>query len=128
MKVPVLVALGVGVAGILITVLVLYFGNLGDNGVFVVAGTSSILMSLRAFFFIPIYSAYLLKQKWTTFFPSMIRGWIAFFVLLGIFLFVKSLIGFIHPKYSFLVQYDHILISQLTMTIVSLHAYVICLK
>ena len=93
MRVPVLVALGVGVAGIVITVLVLTFGNLGDNGVFVVAGTSSILMSLRAFFFIPLYSAYLLKQKWTTFFPSMIRGWIAFFVLLGIFTFVNSLVA-----------------------------------
>lgn len=93
MKVPVLVALGVGVLSIAITASVLTFGNLGDNGVFVVAGTSSLLMSLRAFFFIPIYSAYLLKQKWTTFFPSMIRGWIAFFVLLGIFTFVNSLVA-----------------------------------
>lgn len=92
MKVPVLVALGVGVLGVVITVLVLAFGNLGDYGVFVVAGTSSILMSLRAFFFIPIYSAYLLKQKWTTFFPSMIRGWITFFVLFGIFTLIGSIV------------------------------------
>ena len=92
LKVPVLVALGVGVLGIVITVSVLYFGNLGDNGVYVVAGTSSILMSLRAFFFVPVYSAKITGQKWTTFFPSMLRGWVTFFILLVIFSVFRSFV------------------------------------
>lgn len=91
LKIPVLVSLGVGVLSIIITLLVINFGNLGDNNVYIIAGTSSVLMSLRAFFFIPIYSAYLLKQKWTTFFPSMLRGWLTFFVLILIFTATKSI-------------------------------------
>lgn len=93
MKLPVLVALGVGVLGIVITLLAINFGDLGDNNVYVIAGTSSILMSLRAFFFIPIYSAHLLKQKWTTFFPSMLRGWMTFFVLVIMFTIAKNLVA-----------------------------------
>lgn len=91
LKLPVIVALGVGVLSIIITLSVLHFGNLGDNGVFVIAGVSSVLMSLRAFFFIPIYSAYMLKQKWTTFFPSMLRGWFTFFVLGIVFFIIKNI-------------------------------------
>ena len=90
LKIPVLVSLGVGLLSIAITLLIINFGNLGDNNVYVIAGTSSVLMSLRAFFFIPIYSAHLLKQKLTTFFPSMLRGWLTFFVLVAFFSVVRS--------------------------------------
>ncbi len=93
LKLPVLVALGVGVAGIAITVFVINFYDLGDNNVYVIAGTSSVLMSLRAFFFIPIYSAHLLKQKLTSFFPSMLRGWLTFFVLVAIFSVIRNVIA-----------------------------------
>lgn len=92
MKLPVLVSLGVGILGIIITLSVVTFGDLGDNNIYVIAGTSSILMSLRAFFFIPLYSAHLLKQKWTTFFPPMIRGWLSFFVLAIMFTIAKSFV------------------------------------
>ncbi len=90
MRLPVLVSLSVGIASILINVLVLNFGNLGDNGIFVIATTSSVFMSLRALFFIPLYSSYILKQKWTSFYPSIIRGWISFIALVLIFIFIKS--------------------------------------
>lgn len=93
LKLPVLVALGVGVVSIAITVFVINVYDLGDNNVYVIAGTSSVLMSLRAFFFIPIYSAHLLKQKLTSFFPSMLRGWLAFFVLVVIFTAIRNLIA-----------------------------------
>ncbi|MEE0060689.1 MAG: oligosaccharide flippase family protein [Acutalibacteraceae bacterium] len=93
LKLPVLVALGVGVVSIAITVFVINVYDLGDNNVYVIAGTSSVLMSLRAFFFIPIYSAHLLKQKLTSFFPSMLRGWLAFFVLVAIFTAIRNLIA-----------------------------------
>ena len=87
------VGTGVGVAGIAITVFVINFYDLGDNNVYVIAGTSSVLMSLRAFFFIPIYSAHLLKQKLTSFFPSMLRGWLTFFVLVAIFSVIRNVIA-----------------------------------
>lgn len=90
MKLPVIVSLIVGVTSILINVLVLNFGNLGDNGIFVIASTSSVLMSLRALFFVPLYSAYILKQKWTTFYSSIVRGWISFFALFIVFTLIKS--------------------------------------
>lgn len=93
MKLPVFTALGVGLLSIVITLAIINFGDLGDNNIFVIAGTSSILMSLRAFFFIPLYSAHLLKQKWTTFFPSMVRGWLAFFVLVVIFSVVRNFVA-----------------------------------
>ncbi|MEE0265820.1 MAG: oligosaccharide flippase family protein [Acutalibacteraceae bacterium] len=93
LKLPVLVALGVGVVSIAITVFVINFYDLGDNNVYVIAGTSSVLMSLRAFFFIPIYSAHLLKQKLTSFFPSMLRGWLTFFVLVAIFSVIRNVIA-----------------------------------
>ena len=85
MKIPVLVALIVGVVSTGSVLLILNFTDTGSFGVYLIAGISSLLMSLRAILFIPIYSAHLLKQKKTTFYPPIIRGWIAFFVLIVIF-------------------------------------------
>ncbi len=92
LKLPVLVSLGVGVVSIIIVLITVNFFDLGDNNVYVIAGTSAVLMSLRAFFFIPIYSAHLLKQKKTTFFPSMLRGWLAFFVIVTGFSIIRNII------------------------------------
>lgn len=80
MKIPVLINVAVGVASVVTVVLVLLFGGLGENGVFVIAGVSSVLMSLRAFFFVPVYSAKILKVKWHTFYPSVLRGLLTFIV------------------------------------------------
>ena len=85
MKIPVLVALIVGVVSTGSVLLILNFFDTGSFGVYLIAGISSLLMSLRAILFIPIYSAHLLKQKKTTFYPPIIRGWAAFFVLIVIF-------------------------------------------
>lgn len=86
MKLPVLVALIVGVLSTGSVLLILNYFNLGDNGVYVIAGISSLLMSLRAILFIPIYSSHLLKQKKTVFYPPIIRGWLTFFVLMLLFI------------------------------------------
>ena len=93
LKIPVLITLGTGILSILIVVAALAFGNLGEYGIYVIAGTSSLLMSLRSLIFIPLYSAHMLKQKWWTFYPSIIRGWIAFFVLIIFFTVVNTLIS-----------------------------------
>lgn len=91
MKLPVLVALIVGILSTGSVLIILNFCDTGDFGVYLIAGISSLLMSLRAILFIPIYSAHLLKQKKTTFYPLIVRGWIAFFVLMVIFCFVQYL-------------------------------------
>lgn len=92
MKLPVLVALFVGIFSTGSVLLILNFTDVGSNGVYFIAGISSLLMSLRAILFIPLYSAYLLKQQKTTFYPPIIRGWIAFFVLCIIFCGVESFV------------------------------------
>lgn len=89
-KVPVIVALSVGAIS---TVLVLLLLNITDSkslGVYFIAGVSSVLTSIRVILFTPIYASHLLRQKKTVFYPPIIRGWIAFFVLLGFFCFVES--------------------------------------
>lgn len=92
LRLPVLVSLGVGVLSTVIVLAVLFFGNIGAFGVYVIAGVSSILMSLRALVFIPLYSAHLLKQKWYVFYPPIIRGWLTFFANLIVFIIVNSFV------------------------------------
>lgn len=93
LKIPVLVSLGIGIVSTVTVLLVVNFTSLNDTvKSFVIAGVSSILMSLRALIFVPIYSAHLLKQKKTTFYPTIIRGLITFFVLFIFFTIVRSFI------------------------------------
>lgn len=95
MKIPVLMALGIGLFSTMTVLVIVWFFNVGDNAIYVIAGVSSLLMSLRAIIFIPIYSAWLLKQKKTIFYPSILRGWLAFAVCTALF-YVVSLFVSIH--------------------------------
>jgi O-antigen/teichoic acid export membrane protein len=90
MKLPVLVSIGTGVVSTALTVLILRFGDLGDKGIYVIAGMSSMLISLKSAFFVPLYAAHILKVKWWTFLPSILRGWLAFGVLAVLFLLIGS--------------------------------------
>ncbi len=88
MKLPVFVALGVGVLSTAIVLITVNFFSLGDNAVYAIAGVSSILMTLRSIIFIPIYSAYLLKQNKFTFYPSIFRSWLTFGVVCVLFILI----------------------------------------
>lgn len=90
MKLPVLVSIGTGVVSTALTVLILRFGDLGDKGIYVIAGMSSMLISLKSAFFVPLYAAHILKVKWWTFLPSILRGWLAFGALAVLFLLIGS--------------------------------------
>lgn len=92
MKVPVFVAFGIGLGSIIAIVAILNFCDIGDAGVYVIAGVSSLLMSLRALFFVPLYSAHLLQQRWYTFYPSIVRGWVLFGILAGGFAYIKQFV------------------------------------
>lgn len=93
MKTPVLVALGIGLLSTLIVVIVLSVFELGSYAVYVIAGVSSLLMSLRAIIFVPLYSAYLLKQKKRIFYSSILRGWLSFAVISALFIGINSIIS-----------------------------------
>ncbi len=93
MKLPVLIALIVGALSTGFVLIILNFFNLGDNGVYIIAGISSLLMSLRSILFIPIYSSHLLGQKKTVFYPPIFRGWLSFFVLVALFYIVGLFIN-----------------------------------
>lgn len=91
MKLPVYVALLVGVVSTGAVLIILFFFDIGEFGVYVIAGVSSLLMSLRAIIFIPLYSAHLLKQKKTVFYPPIIRGWLTFLAVSILFVLASSI-------------------------------------
>ena len=101
LKAPVLVNFAIGVLSTVIVLITLNFGNLGDNGVYVIAGVSSVLMSIRALTFMPVYTAHILGRKWTTFYGTLIRAILSFaivfalFFVAELFITVNSWIGFI---------------------------------
>lgn len=64
LRLPVFVNLTVGIVSVIVAIAAC---NLTDYGVYFVAGTSSVLMGLRALIFTPAYSAYILKQKLSIF-------------------------------------------------------------
>ena len=93
MKLPVMVALGVGIVSTVAVLLIVNNFNFGDEiNAYIIAGTSSLLMSLRAIIFIPLYSAYLLKQKPTTFYPTIFRGWLTFAVVTALFIAIHQFV------------------------------------
>lgn len=92
LKAPVFVNLGIGLLSTALVLLALNFGGLGDYGVYAIAGISSVLMSIRALTFMPIYTARILKRKWTTFYGSIIRACISFAVVFVFFCIVESFV------------------------------------
>lgn len=88
LKLPVFVNLAIGVGSLAIVLIAV---NTTDLGVYFIAGTSSILMGLRSLIFVPMYAAHILGRKVTTFYPTIIRGWITFAIMLVLFLIVNNI-------------------------------------
>lgn len=89
-KVPVLINIGIGVTSTIIVLLTVTFFDLGYNNIYVIAGVSAILMSIRALTFVPIYSAKIIGEKWNVFLPTVLRGIISFVVTGVLFYFVGN--------------------------------------
>lgn len=90
LRVPVLVSLGIGALSTLLVLVIVNFTTISPlNKAYVIAGVSSLLMSLRSIIFVPIYSAYLLKRKKTIFYPTILRGWFTFAVIFVIFMVIR---------------------------------------
>lgn len=71
LRVPSLVLLGAGLLNVLITYILLKTTSLGVWAIIIV---SAIQSGLRNALFSPAYGAICLKRKWTTFYPTMLRG------------------------------------------------------
>lgn len=89
LKVPVLVSLGIGVANIVGSVLLCAYTSLG---VYAIQIVSSVLLTLRVFFFAPIYAAHILEQKWYTFYQPLLRGVAASVICLVLFSGYRNLV------------------------------------
>lgn len=89
LRIPVFVNLTVGIVSVIVAIAAC---NLTDYGVYFVAGTSSVLMGLRALIFTPAYSAYILKQKLSIFFPTVIRDCVGFIIILVLFSIISNFI------------------------------------
>lgn len=89
LRLPVFVNLTVGIVSVIVAIAAC---NLTDYGVYFVAGTSSVLMGLRALIFTPAYSAYILKQKLSIFFPTVIRDCVGFIIILVLFSIISNFI------------------------------------
>jgi O-antigen/teichoic acid export membrane protein len=92
MRLPVLVTFGIGLFSIAVVLVCLQLFALDEAmAAYLIAGVSSCLMSVRALVFIPVYAAHLLKQRWTIFYPMLLRSLMTFAVLTLLFMLMRSL-------------------------------------
>ena len=89
LRLPVFINLGIGIVSVVVAIISC---NISDYGIYFIAGTSSILMGLRALIFTPAYAAYILKQKMSTFFPTVIRNSVAFVITLVLYFIVGNIL------------------------------------
>lgn len=89
LKLPVIVNLLIGIGNVAGTLILLKTTSLG---VFAVQIVSSTLLVLRVFLFAPLYAAYTLKVKWSTFYFPLLKGMLSSAVILGLYYFVNRAI------------------------------------
>lgn len=89
LRLPSVVNIVLGVVNVALVYVLLKFTNLG---LYAIAGVSSVLLSLRILIFVPIYAASNIKEKWTTFFPPLMRGIVLNCVLIALFALIKTIV------------------------------------
>ena len=92
LQLPVLVNFFIGAGSVVVVLLTLNFGNLGDAGVYVIAGVSSVLLSIRSITFVPLYSAHILGKKKSTFMMPVLRGVATFIILSVLFALARPIL------------------------------------
>ncbi len=70
-RVPVIVTFFISVINIIMELLLLKYTSLG---VYAIEIATAVVLGLRNLLFIPLYCAHILKSKWYTFYPTIIRG------------------------------------------------------
>lgn len=89
LKIPVIVNLSIGIGNVVGTLLLLKTTNLG---VFAVQIVSSTLLVARVFLFAPLYSAYILKIKWSTFYFPLFKGMLSSGLILSFYYLINKMI------------------------------------
>ena len=79
-------------------------------GIYAVAGVSSIVWSIKVFFFNTINAAKNLRVKWYTFYPQYLKNLVAFIIVLSIYSILK--------KYFIMNSWGKLLIITLILAIV----------
>ena len=87
-KLPTLVSFAVAVMNIILETILIKTTNLG---VYAIEIATAILMFSRVAFFTPIYTAYLLKEKWYTFYPILGRGVLSSSIVLVVYLAINQI-------------------------------------
>ncbi|MBE5962337.1 MAG: hypothetical protein E7256_13320 [Lachnospiraceae bacterium] len=85
-KISVIVTFGFSIAAVITEIILLLTTN---GGVYIIAGTSAVFMSIRYLFFTPCYCAYVLGVKWNTFLYKLFRAIIVSIVEFFIFVIIK---------------------------------------
>lgn len=89
-KVPVIVTFIISIINIVVELLLLKYTSLG---VYAIEIATALVLGLRNLLFIPIYCAHILKSKWYTFYPTIIRGLFASGVIFIIYYFGHKMIN-----------------------------------
>ncbi len=90
LRIPVFVSLGIGVANIIGSIALC---ELTDLGVYAIQIVSSVLLTARVFFFAPIYAAYVLEEKWYTFYGPLFRGTLSSAIVVVVFVGIERLVS-----------------------------------
>ncbi len=82
LKVPVLVSFGIGLANVILVPILIQYTSLG---LIAIKTVSSILLTLRALLFVPLYAAHSLDMKPSTFYPPLARGVVSASILIVVY-------------------------------------------
>ncbi|MFR1707991.1 MAG: MATE family efflux transporter [Clostridium sp.] len=87
-KTSVLVTIVISILSMVVVFILLKFTSLG---VYAIAGVSSVFISFRVLFFAPMYAAYVLNEKLTTFYPPLLKCIFCLVVTTIIFNIINSI-------------------------------------
>ena len=87
-KGSVLLTLGFSLASIITEIILLYTTKF--EPLYIIAGTSSVYMSLRYFIVTPLYCAHILNVPYSTFYPSLFKSLFTSLLIYALFYFVNS--------------------------------------
>lgn len=89
LKIPVLVSLGIGIVNLIMVPVLIQVTDLGLLAIKIV---SSVLLTARVLIFVPIYAAYSINSKWTTFYKPLVHGVISSCIILVIYYQINRLV------------------------------------
>lgn len=86
-KTSVLVTMGLSTITIIIVFILL---KTTSFGVYAIAGVSSVFITLRVLIFAPMYAAYILNVKLSTFYPALLKSVFCLFMTIVIYFFINN--------------------------------------